>query len=91
MHRKFQHRVTACRAESNYTLWLRFEDGVEGRVYLGELVGIGVFKAWKDVGRFKQVWIDPVNDTVSWDDGIELDPEVFYQGLANKAKRTMMH
>lgn len=91
MHRKFPHRVTACRAESNYILWLRFEDGVEGRVYLGELVGAGVFKAWKDVGRFKQVSIDPVNETVSWDDGIELDPEVLYQDLANKRKRTMMH
>lgn len=91
MHRKIQHRVTACRAGSNYTLWLRFEDGVEGWVYLGELVGIGVFKAWKDIWRFRQVSVDPVNETVSWDDGIEIDPEVLYQDLANKGKRTMMH
>lgn len=81
------HQLTACRAESNYTLWLRFDDGVEGRVYLGDLVGIGIFKAWKDVEVFNQVSIDPVSRTISWEGGIDLDPEVLYQDLASQSRQ----
>ncbi len=32
------HTITECRAEGNYTLWLRFDDGLEGSVNLGDLV-----------------------------------------------------
>ena len=32
------HTVTELRAEDNCTLWLRFDDGLEGHVYLGDLV-----------------------------------------------------
>ena len=35
---RMSHTITECRAEGNYTLWLRFDDGLEGRVYLGEFV-----------------------------------------------------
>ena len=35
------HTVTDLRAEDNYTLWVRFDDGLEGHVYLGELVEFG--------------------------------------------------
>ena len=31
------HTVTELRAEDNCTLWLRFDDGLEGHVYLGDL------------------------------------------------------
>jgi len=29
------HRVTECKASPDYKLWLKFEDGLEGSVYLG--------------------------------------------------------
>ena len=34
-------RITACKAEDDYKLWLRFEDGLEGRVFLGNLLESG--------------------------------------------------
>lgn len=80
------HQLTEVQAEANYTVWVRFDDGVEGRVYLGNLVGIGMFKAWLDEGCFGEVSIDPVANTLFWEGGIELDPEVLYQDLINKAK-----
>ncbi|MBI2313277.1 MAG: DUF2442 domain-containing protein [Betaproteobacteria bacterium] len=80
------HRITACRAESNYTLWIQFENGLEGRVYVGDLVGVGMFKAWEDVDLFEQVTIDPVATTLWWEGGVHLDSEVLYQDLANSAK-----
>jgi hypothetical protein len=81
------HRLTVCRADSDYTLWLRFDDGLEGQVYLGNLVGVGLFKAWEDVENFKQVSIE--EGVLCWEGGIDLDPEVLYQDLVSKAKQVL--
>ena len=37
------HAVTELRAEHNYTLWLKFDDGLEGHVYLGDLISTQTF------------------------------------------------
>ncbi len=77
------HTVTELRAEGNYTLWLRFNDGLEGHVYLGELVASnGVLS---DETAFGRVSIDPVSNAVTWGGGIRIDPEVLYRNLVNKA------
>ena len=52
-------RITACKAEEDYKLWLRFEDGLEGRVFLGNLLEIGAFQLWRDVREFEKVSVDP--------------------------------
>ncbi|MBI3937812.1 MAG: DUF2442 domain-containing protein [Betaproteobacteria bacterium] len=83
------HTVTECRAEDNYTLWLRFDDGLEGRVYLGELVATKTFRALCDEDTFSRVAIDPVSNTVTWEGGINLDPEVLYRDLASKAQSAL--
>lgn len=83
--------LTECRAENGYTLWVRFDDGVEGRVYLGDLVGVGAFKAWRDLQLFKQVRIDSENRTVCWEGGIDIDQDFLYGGLVKRGRRTMMH
>jgi Protein of unknown function (DUF2442) len=79
------HTITECRAEDNYTLWLRFNDGLEGRVYLGDLVHTKYFRMLCDIDTFKRVEVDPVENTVSWEGVIKLDPEVLYRDLASKA------
>jgi len=75
------HRVTECKASEDYRLWLRFEDGVEGSVFLGNLVEIGTFESWRDVSRFCRVVVDPTSATVVWDGGVRLDPDILYQDL----------
>lgn len=81
------HRVTACKAEDDYKLWLRFDDGLEGSVSLGSLLEISAFKLWRDVREFEKVVVDPESATVTWEGGIRLDPEVLYQDvLAKNAK-----
>lgn len=79
------HTVTECRAEDNYTLWLRFDDGLEGRVYLGDLVATKSFVALSDEDRFCQVAIDPVSNVVTWEGGFNLDPDVLYRDVVSKA------
>ncbi|MGH8676654.1 MAG: DUF2442 domain-containing protein [Burkholderiales bacterium] len=75
------HRVTACKAEDDYNLWIRFDDGLEGSVFLGNLLEIGAFKLWRDVREFEKVSVDPESATVTWEGGIRLDNEVLYQNL----------
>ena len=80
------HRVTACKAEDDYKLWIRFDDGLEGSVFLGNLLEIGAFKLWRDVREFEKVSVDPETATVTWEGGIRLDPEMLYQELAEERR-----
>ena len=75
------HRVTECKASQDYRLWIRFDDGLEGSVFLGNLLEVGAFRGWRDVKRFCRVAVDPAAATVVWDNGIRLDPDVLYQDL----------
>ena len=83
------HTITECRAEDNYTLWLRFNDGLEGHVYLGDLVHTKYFRVLGDIDTFNRVALDPVENTVIWEGGIRLDPEVLYRDLASKAQSAL--
>ena len=78
-------RNTACKAEDDYKLWIRFDDGLEGSVFLGNLLEIGAFKLWRDVREFEKVAVDPESATVTWEGGIRLDPEVLYQDVLAKS------
>jgi len=64
---------------------LRFDDGLEGRVYLGDLVATKSFVALSDEDRFCQVAIDPVSNVVTWEGGFNLDPDVLYRDVVSKA------
>jgi hypothetical protein len=80
-----EHVVTELRAERNYTLWLRFEDGLEGRVYLGDFVGAQGLHALSDEEKFRRAHIDPVSNAVTWEGDIALDPDVLYRDVVSKA------
>ena len=82
--RSLLHTLTECRAERGYTLWLRFDDGLEGSVNLGDLVLTESYQAISDEETFARVAIDPVSNAVTWAGGIKLDPEVLYRDLASK-------
>ena len=79
------HTVTELRAEHNYTLWLRFDDGLEGRVYLGDLVATNSYLPLSNEALFCRVAIDPISNTVTWEGGFNLDPDMLYRDLASKA------
>jgi len=75
------HRVTACKASPDYKLWLKFEDGLEGSVFLGDLLEVGAFSVWRDVDRFCRAAVDRDAATVVWEGGIQFDPDILYQDL----------
>ena len=83
------HTVTELRAESNYTLWLRFDDGLEGYVYLADLIDTQYFRPLGDVDTFMRASVDPVSGTVEWEGGIKLDPEALYRDLVSKERHAL--
>jgi hypothetical protein len=72
------HKIIEVKPLPNYRLWLKFSDGVEGEVKLSDLVGKGVFSAWKDPEFFKSVYIDQISHTVTWKGELDLDPDNLY-------------
>jgi len=91
LHRRYRrrrnsaHTVTELRAEDNYTLWLRFDDGVEGRVYLADLLSTVPFGQLNDEERFCRVAIDPVSNTVVWEGGINIDSDALYRDIMSNS------
>lgn len=69
-------KIVACKPLPNYRVWIEFDDGLEGEVDLSDLVGKGVFEAWRSLDFFNQVRIDPISDTLAWGEEIDLDPYV---------------
>lgn len=84
------HTVTELRAEDNCTLWLRFDDGLEGHVYLGDLVESTALEVLSDAALFRRVAFDPVSNVLTWSGGIRVDPDILYRNLASQAC-TVLH
>jgi hypothetical protein len=76
--------VTELRAENDYMLWLRFDDGVEGHVYLGDLMATAAYGAQVDQKDFFKVIVDPVSRAVMWEGGVHLDADLLYRNLASQ-------
>ncbi len=66
-----------------YRIHIAFSDGVEGEVDLSDLVGQGIFEAWKDQGFFEGVHIGSGRQ-IQWSDEIELCPDAVYMRLTSK-------
>jgi hypothetical protein len=78
------HRITDAKALAGFKVWVKFSDGAEGTVDLSELVGKGVFAAWKDPKFFESLFIDPENQTIAWPGGIDLCPDSLYAEITGK-------
>jgi hypothetical protein len=80
------HAVTELRAEHNYVLWVRFDDGLEGHVYLGDVVDTQLLGLLSDEEKFRRAAIDPVSNTVTWEGEITLDPDALYRDVVSRVQ-----
>jgi hypothetical protein len=81
-------RVVSCRARASYELELRFEDGLQGEVYLGNLVDIGAFSRWRDLALFMTARPDNDSGTIVWPAaGVRLDADILYADIAARGGR----
>ena len=75
------YRIEEAKYVRDYTIYLRFSDGTEGEVYLGEELNGEVFKPLKDVSYFKNFTLDPVLHTITWPNGADFAPEFLYDSI----------
>ena len=77
-------RPTSVQALPGFRIWLRYNDGVEGKVDLSDLAGRGVFAAWNDVAFFESVRLGP-HGAIEWSPDIDICPDSMYLRLTGKS------
>lgn len=80
------HKIVHAAPLKDYRLRIRFSDGLEGVVDLSDLVGKGVFSAWKNPKIFAKVSIDPECHTVRWPGDLDLAPDALYEDLRQQRR-----
>jgi len=73
--------VVEVKPEPDYCLFVRFEDGLSGRVQLRQEDFPGALTPLPDAGFFEQVFID--SGAVAWPGNIDLAPDAMYEDVAN--------
>ncbi len=72
------------KAESKYSLWLRFNDGTKGVVDLSHLAHKGIFNQWEKEDLFLHPYIDKETSAIAWNSELELSPDALYLKLKGK-------
>lgn len=65
----------------DYVIWLRFNNGAEGEVNLRDELYGEVFEPLKDLEKFKSFRVDPILETIVWENGADLAPEFLYDKM----------
>jgi hypothetical protein len=77
--------IVEARPLGGYRVHLRFEDGVEADVDLGDLIRFeGVFAPLRDPARFAELRVHAELGTICWPGGADLDPDVLYARATGK-------
>jgi len=74
-------RVIDGRYLNNYTVWLRFNDGVEGEVDLGPELHGPIFEPLRSVEYFQRFVVHPELGTLVWPNGADFAPEFLRAAL----------
>lgn len=67
---------------ADYTIRIKFADGMEGEVDLVDELWGEVFEPLKNLEVFKAFRLDPELNTVVWPSGADLAPEFLYEKAA---------
>lgn len=65
----------------DYKVWVRFNNGQAGEVDLSDFLWGPVFEPLKNKKLFKTLHVDPVLETIAWDNGADLAPEALLAKL----------
>ncbi len=73
--------VVEARYVRDFTIWLRFEDGVSGEVDLSADLHGPVFEPLRDRGYFQRFAVSSDLGTIAWPNGADFAPEFLYDKL----------
>jgi len=78
-------RVEEAHYVEGFTIHVRFSDGTEGDVDLGEELHGEVFEPLKDPALFRRFTVHPEFHTLCWPNGADLAPEFLYEKVQVRA------
>jgi hypothetical protein len=73
--------MVEARHSRDFTIWLRFSDGVEGEIDLANELDGPIFQPLKDPSSFRLVQLHPELHTLVWPNGADLAPEFLRENL----------
>lgn len=76
--------VVEAHVTDNTSLWVRFADGVEGKVTCTPSFFTGVFEPLSDPAYFQRVML--VNGVVTWPQECDLAPDAMYAAIKRKGQ-----
>ena len=74
-------RVEEARYAGDFTIHLRFSDGTEGDLDLGDELNGEVFEPLKDRALFQQFSVHSEFHTLAWPNGADFAPEFLYEKM----------
>jgi hypothetical protein len=74
--------VVEIKAEADYWLFLRFKDGLSGRVRLDPVEFTGILEPLIHIEFFNRVYID--GGAPAWPGDIDLAPDALYRQIADE-------
>lgn len=73
--------VESVQVLDGYRVHVKFTDGVEKEIDLEPVIWGPVFEQIRnDPEYFRQVYVDPLSQTLTWPNGVDLDPDSLYYG-----------
>ncbi len=72
-------KVIEAKYEHDFVVYLRFDDGTEGDVDLGDELHGEIFEPLKNPEIFMQVAVHPEFHTLCWPNGADFAPEFLYE------------
>lgn len=70
-------KIVDYKVKEPYKIWLKYDDGIEGVIDLGDLAGVGVFKVWDDLKFFAQMKVER-GRRVYWSEDLDLCSDALY-------------
>lgn len=67
---------------ADYTISIKFDDGVCGTIQLNDLVEKGIFQVLRDKNQFAKVYTNGYS--IAWSDELEIDATAIYSDLTGK-------
>jgi hypothetical protein len=72
--------------QSNYRIWVEFNNGENGIVDLNGALWGTVFEPLKDLNEFKKFRVSEIFNTIVWENGADLAPEFLHKHLVKTEK-----
>jgi hypothetical protein len=79
------YRVVDVEIVADYTLCVRFDDGIEQTINFRPILTGELYSMLRDLQLFDQARVDPEVHTLVWPNGADFDPATLHDWSANKA------